>query len=65
LAYTLSHPEIVSCASLAAVIDPVAHGKGKDKLWKENGVKYVPQRKNKSKNASVLSISRKHENKIN
>jgi hypothetical protein len=45
----LSHPEIVSCASLAAVIDPVAHGKGKDKLWKENGVKYVPQRKNKSK----------------
>jgi pimeloyl-ACP methyl ester carboxylesterase len=42
LAYTLSHPEIVSCASLAAVIDPVArYGKGKDKLWKENGVKYV------------------------
>ncbi|MFT5253142.1 MAG: pimeloyl-ACP methyl ester carboxylesterase [Flavobacteriales bacterium] len=42
LAYTLSHPEIVSCATLAAVIDPVLrYGKGKDKLWKENGVKYV------------------------
>jgi pimeloyl-ACP methyl ester carboxylesterase len=42
LAYTLSHPEIVSCATLAAVIDPVArYGKLKDKLWKENGVKYV------------------------
>jgi hypothetical protein len=23
-AYTLSHPEIVSCATLAAVLDPVA-----------------------------------------
>ena len=42
LAYTLSHPEIVSCATLAAVLDPVArYGKLKDKLWKENGVKFV------------------------
>ncbi|MFT5646163.1 MAG: pimeloyl-ACP methyl ester carboxylesterase [Aureispira sp.] len=42
LAFTLSYPEIVSCATLAAVIDPVArYGKLKDKLWKENGVKYV------------------------
>jgi pimeloyl-ACP methyl ester carboxylesterase len=42
LAYTLSHPETVSCATLAAVLDPVArYGKGKDKLWKENGVKFV------------------------
>jgi pimeloyl-ACP methyl ester carboxylesterase len=42
LAYTLSHPEIISCATLAAVIDPVArYGKLNDKLWKENGVKFV------------------------
>jgi pimeloyl-ACP methyl ester carboxylesterase len=42
LAYSLSHPEIVSCASLAAVLDPVArYGKLNDKLWKENGVKFV------------------------
>ena len=42
LAYTLSHPEIVSCATLAAVLDPVArYGKLNDKLWKENGVKFV------------------------
>lgn len=42
LAYTLSHPQIVSCASLAAVLDPVArYGKLNDKLWKENGVKFV------------------------
>jgi pimeloyl-ACP methyl ester carboxylesterase len=42
LAYTLSHPEIVSCASLAAVLDPVArYGKENDKLWKEKGVKFV------------------------
>jgi pimeloyl-ACP methyl ester carboxylesterase len=42
LAYTLSHPEIISCATLAAVIDPVArYGKLNDKLWKEIGVKYV------------------------
>jgi pimeloyl-ACP methyl ester carboxylesterase len=42
LAYTLSHREIVSCATLAAVIDPVErYGKLNDKLWKENGVKYV------------------------
>ncbi|HEY4618147.1 MAG TPA: alpha/beta fold hydrolase [Flavobacterium sp.] len=42
LAYALSHPEIVSCATLAAVLDPVArYGKGNDKLWKENGVKFV------------------------
>lgn len=42
LAYTLSRPEIVSCATLAAVLDPVArYGKGNDKLWKENGVKFV------------------------
>lgn len=42
LAYTLSHPEIISCASLAAVLDPVArYGKEIDKLWKEKGVKFV------------------------
>jgi pimeloyl-ACP methyl ester carboxylesterase len=42
LGYTLSHPEIVSCATLAAVVDPVArYGKRNDKLWKENGVKFV------------------------
>lgn len=42
LAYTLSHSEIVSCATLAAVLDPVArYGKLNDKLWKENGVKFV------------------------
>ncbi len=42
LAYTLSHPEIISCATLAAVLDPVArYGKGTDTLWKENGVKFV------------------------
>jgi pimeloyl-ACP methyl ester carboxylesterase len=42
LAYSLSHPEIVSCASLAAVLDPVArYGKENDTLWKENGVKFV------------------------
>lgn len=42
LAYTLAHPAIVSCATLAGVLDPVTrYGKASDKLWKENGVKYV------------------------
>jgi pimeloyl-ACP methyl ester carboxylesterase len=50
LAYTLSHPEIVSCATLAAVLDPVArYGKLNDKLWKENGVKYVLNGRTKQK----------------
>jgi hypothetical protein len=44
-------------------LDPVAHGETEDKLWKKMG-EICPQWKNKSKNASVLSISRKHaENK--
>jgi hypothetical protein len=33
---TLSHPEIVSCASLAAVIDPVALAM-EGKIWKKMG----------------------------
>ncbi|WP_367752262.1 alpha/beta hydrolase family protein [Flavobacterium sp. WC2430] len=50
LAYTLSHPEIVSCATLAAVLDPVArYGKKNDKLWKENGVKFVVNGRTKQK----------------
>ncbi len=50
LAYTLSHPEIVSCATLAAVLDPVMrYGKLNDKLWKENGVKFVINGRTKQK----------------
>lgn len=50
LAYALSHPEIVSCATLAAVLDPVArYGKGNDKLWKENGVKFIINGRTKQK----------------
>ena len=50
LAYTLSHLEIVSCATLAAVLDPVArYGKKNDKLWKENGVKFVVNGRTKQK----------------
>lgn len=50
LAYTLSHPEIISCATLAAVLDPVArYGKEKDKLWKENGVKFIINGRTKQK----------------
>lgn len=50
LAYTLSHPEISACATLAAVLDPVArYGKEKDKLWKENGVKFVVNGRTKQK----------------
>lgn len=50
LAYTLSHPEISACATLAAVLDPVArYGKQKDKLWKENGVKFVVNGRTKQK----------------
>ena len=42
LAYSLSHLGIVSCATLAGVLDPVSrYGKVNDKQWKENGVKYV------------------------
>jgi pimeloyl-ACP methyl ester carboxylesterase len=50
LAYTLSHSEISACATLAAVLDPVArYGKQKDKLWKENGVKFVVNGRTKQK----------------
>lgn len=50
LAYTLSHPVISACATLAAVLDPVArYGKQKDKLWKENGVKFVVNGRTKQK----------------
>lgn len=50
LAYTLSHPEIISCATLAAVLDPVArYGKEKDKLWKENGLKFIINGRTKQK----------------
>ncbi|MBF2707075.1 alpha/beta hydrolase family protein [Flavobacterium soyangense] len=50
LAYTLSHPEISACATLAAVLNPVArYGKLKDTLWKENGVKFVLNGRTKQK----------------
>jgi len=42
LAYTLAHPEISSCATLAGVLDPITrYGKGNDAQWKEKGVKFV------------------------
>jgi pimeloyl-ACP methyl ester carboxylesterase len=42
LAYTLSHPEIRTCATLAGVLDPVTrYGKTNDSQWKEQGVKLV------------------------
>lgn len=42
LAYSLAHQEIVSCATLAGVLDPLSrYGKVNDKQWKEKGVKYV------------------------
>jgi pimeloyl-ACP methyl ester carboxylesterase len=42
LAYTLAHSAIISCATLAGVLDPVArYGKANDKLWKGSGVKFV------------------------
>lgn len=50
LAYTLSHREISACATLAAVLDPVArYGKENDKLWKENGVKFILNGRTKQK----------------
>lgn len=42
LAYTLSQPTIILCATLAGVLDPISrYGKLNDSKWKENGVKYV------------------------
>ena len=42
LAYSLAHQEIVSCATLAGVLDPLSrYGKVNDSEWKEKGVKYV------------------------
>lgn len=42
LGYTLSHPEIISCATLAGVLDTITrYGKTNDSQWKENGVKFV------------------------
>ncbi|TDD96907.1 alpha/beta hydrolase family protein [Flavobacterium cellulosilyticum] len=42
LAYTLAHPKISTCATLAGVLDPIArYGKAKDTQWKEKGVKFV------------------------
>jgi uncharacterized protein len=50
LAYTLSHPEIVSCATLAGVLDPITrYGKTNDKHWKESGVKFVLNGRTKQK----------------
>lgn len=42
LAYSLSKPKIMSCATLAGVLDPTTrYGKTNDNKWKENGVKFV------------------------
>lgn len=42
LGYTLLHPEISTCATLAGVLDPITrYGKTNDTQWKESGVKFV------------------------
>jgi len=50
LAYTLLHPETVSCATLAGVLDPITrYGKTNDAQWKENGVKFILNGRTKQK----------------
>lgn len=50
LAYALAHPEVVSCATLAGVLDPVVrYGKVNDKLWKDNGIKFIVNGRTKQK----------------
>lgn len=42
LAYALENPEVLSCATLAGVLNPVAHyGDVSDLKWKKEGVKYI------------------------
>lgn len=50
LAYTLANPDIISCATLAGVLDPISrYGKANDAQWKEKGVKFVVNGRTKQK----------------